>query len=150
MQDLEDNLASVVRGAFQTQYTYAYNGASSLPPTAQKDQNGMPIKLVPGEDFTTCAANSSSSISSYIDTNIVTSNVPTWAQASLRNELIGYLTTLLSGAATDGWLHSPQPKTITGGANNETLQADIILLYCVTNAPDPKNQGQNVKTLFCK
>jgi hypothetical protein len=150
MQNLEDNLASSVRSAFQQQYSYAFNGASSLPPNAQKDQNGMPVKLVPGEDFTTCAYNSSSSISSYIDTNIVNSNVPIWAQASLRNELIGALTSLLSGPATDGWLHSPQAKTITGGANSETLQADIILLYCVTNAPDPKNQGQNVKTLFCK
>ncbi|KAF7324007.1 hypothetical protein MKEN_00622700 [Mycena kentingensis (nom. inval.)] len=150
MQNLEDDLASTVRGSFMTQYGYAYNGAASFPPSAQKDQNGNPVKLVPGEDFTTCAANSAASIQSYINSNIVNDNMPAWAQGTLRNDLIGALTTLLSGQTTDGWITSPQPKTVTGGANNETLQADIILLYCVTQAPDPKNQGQNVKTLFCK
>ncbi|KAJ7437371.1 hypothetical protein B0H11DRAFT_2294406 [Mycena galericulata] len=150
MQNLLDGLSGAVRSAFQEEYTYAYNGGDSLPPNAQKDQNGNPIKLVPGEDFTSCAANSAASISNYIDTNIITSNVPTWAQAQLRNELIGYLTQLLSTGETNAWVSSPQPKTITGGANNETLQADIILMYCTTDAPDPKNQGKNIKTLFCK
>ncbi|KAJ7196439.1 hypothetical protein GGX14DRAFT_403391 [Mycena pura] len=150
MQTLLDNLASAVRTAFQKEYTYAYIGASSLPPSALKNQDGQPVKLVPGEDFTICAYNSLGSISTYVDTNVVNGNTPIWAQATLRNFLIGYLQTILGAPATNSWVSSPQPKTVTGGANNETLEADITLLYCVTNAPDPKNPGQIVKTLFCK
>ncbi|KAJ6468220.1 hypothetical protein C8R45DRAFT_938155 [Mycena sanguinolenta] len=149
MEALGNTLSGAIRQAFLEQYLYSYNGAASFPRNAQM-QDGKPVMLVPGEDFTNCAANNAGSIGAYVTTNIITDNLPSWAEGQLTNDLVGSLSTLLSGPQTNAWISKPLPKTITGGASGATLKADISLLYCVTDAPDPKNPGQNVKTLFCK
>ncbi|KAF7375350.1 hypothetical protein MSAN_00422200 [Mycena sanguinolenta] len=149
IQNLVNNLATAVRNAFAEEYGYPYNGADSSPRHAQT-QGGVPIMFVAGEDFANCASNNSSAIAAYIVANVGAGDVPNWAQNQLINNLAGFLMNLLNGPPTNAWISRALPTTFTGGASGSIVQADVMLLYCITNAPDPKNLGQNVNTLFCK
>ncbi|KAF7375352.1 hypothetical protein MSAN_00422500 [Mycena sanguinolenta] len=148
VQSLTNEATGKVYAAFQHGFGYPFNGDDSDPPTAQK-QGGSPTQLTSNEDFVTCSVNNEEAINTYIDT-FINDNVPTWAQTKLRNDVLGMVNARLNGAETNAWLHYGQPEIITGGASGSTLRADIMMLYCVTDAPDPQNKSQIVKTLFCK
>ncbi|KAJ6548593.1 hypothetical protein B0H19DRAFT_1074437 [Mycena capillaripes] len=144
MQKLTDNLTTKVHTKFQAQYSYAFAGNGSYPGAGVS-------KLSSSDDFVTCPADNMDALTNYVNV-IVKNNLPEWAQKPLQNAVTMAMSDLLSGSATNAWISQSLPQSITGGAENTTLQADIELLYCVTQAPitGTDTPGATVMTLFCR
>ncbi|KAG9958972.1 hypothetical protein KCU61_g7926, partial [Aureobasidium melanogenum] len=139
-EKLMSNMNQINNRKFMDNFHYSYNGSFSVPVNAVKDrpvQGHTDVVSVKIPDLSTAMPN-------YVDNTLITKgSVPSWAAQAIRNDILNYMNTYITGQETSWQVHNytniypnPQPT-----AEYPAFAMDGQILFGIFDFQQPSPSG---------